>query len=132
MKIPFHFAFKETHKYTPISAADNLMVVPGAHLTVPVDHTEVRASAFNVTTGNLLLVFLAKDMSEAPPGGNDNQMVASELVLGTAEGLLGLNLELVTGANGHEDLAEANTGSSTSGLTEGTTHTSLQPIGTGT
>lgn len=37
----------------------------------------------------------------------------------------------VTGTDAHDDLANVDTGNSTVGLTPGTTHTSLQSIGTG-
>jgi hypothetical protein len=37
----------------------------------------------------------------------------------------------VSGADGQNNLANIHTGNSTLGLTEGTTHTSLQTIGTG-
>ena len=56
---------------------------------------------------------------------------AGELVGGTAHGLDGGSAVGVTGADGQEDLADVHTGDETVGLTEGTTHTGLETIGSG-
>jgi hypothetical protein len=45
---------------------------------------------------------------------------------------VGFRLTGVTGPDGHDDLTNVDTGDGAVGLTPGTTHTSLQSIGTGT
>lgn len=75
-------------------------------------------------------VLLATDGGETPVLGDNDLLATGELVHGTAEGLDGGGLVGVTGADGQNDLADVHTGDNTLGLTEGTTHTGLQTIGT--
>ena len=53
------------------------------------------------------------------------------LVLATPQSLEGGGAVRVTGSDGHEDLTDVDTGNETVGLSEGTTHSGLQSIGTG-
>lgn len=76
-------------------------------------------------------VVLATDGGEAPVLGDDDLLAAGELVHGTAQSLDGGGAVGVTGADGQDDLADVHTGNGTLGLTEGTTHTSLETIGSG-
>ena len=97
----------------------------------------------------LLDVLLAVEGSEAPLLRDDDLLATWELVLRATEGLdsggavcefrsatgpMTFNpasiLTRVTGADGEEDLADVDTGDSAVGLTEGTTHSGLQSIGT--
>lgn len=75
-------------------------------------------------------VLLAADGGEAPVLGDNDLLAAGELVHGAAESLDGGSAVGVTGADGQEDLADVHTGNETLGLTEGTTHTGLETIGT--
>ena len=77
-----------------------------------------------------LEVLLAADGGEAPVLGDNDLLATGELVLGTAEGLKSGSTVGVTGADGQNNLANVHTGDETLGLTEGTTHTGLQTIGT--
>ena len=52
------------------------------------------------------------------------------LVLATPQSLKSGGTVRVTGSDGHEDLTDVDTGDETVGLSESTTHTGLQPIGT--
>lgn len=104
----------------------------------------------------LLQVLVAAEGGETPVLGDDDLLATRELVLGAAEGLEGEStvwFELsactsfpilllcvmhkgsehtgVTGADAQDDLANVDTGDSAVGLAPGTTHTSLQSIGTG-
>ena len=79
-----------------------------------------------------LEVLLAADGSETPVLGDNDLLATGELVLGTAEGLESGSTVGVTGADGQNDLANVHTGDETLGLTEGTTHTGLETIGSGT
>lgn len=75
-------------------------------------------------------VLLAADGSETPVLGDNDLLATGELVLRAAEGLESGSTVGVTGADGQNDLANVHTGDETLGLTEGTTHTGLQTIGT--
>ena len=77
-----------------------------------------------------LEVLLAADGGEAPVLGDNDLLATGELVLGTAEGLKSGSTVGVTSADGQNNLANVHTGDETLGLTEGTTHTGLQTIGT--
>ena len=75
-------------------------------------------------------VLLTADGGEAPVLGDNDLLATRELVLRAAEGLESGSTVGVTGADGQNDLANVHTGDETLGLTEGTTHTGLQTIGT--
>lgn len=75
-------------------------------------------------------VLLAADGGEAPVLGDNDLLATGELVLRAAEGLESGSTVGVTGADGQNDLTNVHTGDETLGLTEGTTHTGLQTIGT--
>lgn len=77
-------------------------------------------------------VFVAAERGEAPVLADDDLLATGELVHGSTEGFDGGGAVGVTGADGQEDLADVDTGDDTVGLTESSTHTGLQSIGTGT
>lgn len=76
-------------------------------------------------------VLLAAERGEAPVLGDDDLLATGELVHGAAQGLDGVGAVGVTGADGQQDLADVHTGDTAVGLTEGTTHTGLETIGSG-
>lgn len=76
-------------------------------------------------------VFLATQGSETPVLGDDDLLATGELVHGAAEGLDGEVTVGVTGADRQQDLANVHTGNGAVRLTEGTTHTGLETIGSG-
>lgn len=83
------------------------------------------------TAGSLALeVVLAAERSETPVLGDDDLLSAGELVLGSSESLKSQSTVRVTSADAHDDLTNVDTGNSAVGLAPGTTHTSLQSIGT--
>lgn len=53
-------------------------------------------------------------------------LATGELELGTTQSLDNLGLETVAGAHRHDRLANVDTGNGSLGLTEGTTHSSLE------
>ena len=65
-------------------------------------------------------------LSESPHGAEDDLLLARELELGAAQSLSNIGLLGLAGADAHQGLANADTGHNTLGLTEGTTHTSLE------
>jgi hypothetical protein len=97
-------------------------------------------------------IVVTAQRSEAPVLGHDNLLATGELVLRLAESLDGdsavwrasqyldavqdkdsiKKLTVVTGAERQKNLTNVHTGHGTVGLAPGTTHTSLQSIGTGT
>ncbi len=92
----------------------------------------------SVDTIEVDLVLLAKvdvlvkvEGREAPLLRDKDVLATRELELGTAESLESLSLELILGADREEDLVNVHAGDETFGLTVGTTHTSLETIGTG-
>ena len=71
------------------------------------------------------------DTGEAPNTGDVDLLTSRELELGTTETFNTVGDVLLEGTDGHEDLADVDTGDETIRLTEGTTHTSLETIGSG-
>jgi len=114
----------------------NVLVGVGEALDVLGNET-VAAQELDVGTVLLELALLAQldvlltaDGGEAPVLGDNDLLAAGELVHGAAESLDGGSAVGVTGADGQENLANVHTGNETLGLTEGTTHTGLETIGT--
>lgn len=77
-------------------------------------------------------VVLPGKRCETPVLGRNDLLASWELVLGATEGLDGGGSVLVTGADTEDDLANVDTGDETVGLSESTTHTGLESIGSGT
>lgn len=114
----------------------NALVGLGEALHVLLDKT-VTTQELDVGTVLLELALLAEldvlltaDGGEAPVLGDNDLLATRELVGGATHGLDGGGAVGVTGADGQEDLADVHTGDNTVGLTEGTTHTGLETIGT--
>lgn len=78
-----------------------------------------------------LIELLLGELGEAKAVGLDDLLAAGDLVLGTAEGLLDSRNGGRLAADGDQRLMDRDTGDGASWLTEGVTHTSLEPIGTG-
>jgi hypothetical protein len=78
----------------------------------------------------LLQVLVAAERGETPVLGDDDLLATGELVLRSAQGLESVTTVGVTGPQTHDDLTNVDTGNSSVGLTPGTTHSSLQSIGT--
>lgn len=105
----------------------------------------------DTTRGLAIEVLLATERGEAPVLGDNDLLATRELVLRTTESLQSKMtvcklcvriceciqaepvpiLTSVTSANTHDDLTDVDTGDGAVGLTPSTTHTGLQPIGTG-
>lgn len=123
------------------------VVLEGTLVTEELNVGTVDTDAALLALGDVLL---AAEGSEAPVLGDDDLLATGELVLRAAESLnsggavwkymsapdlpaqMAEKLTGVTGADGQKDLADVDTGDSAVGLAPGTTHTSLQSIGTGT
>jgi len=92
-------------------------------LDVGTVHAEVAGLA-------LLDVFVTLERGETPVLGDDDLLATRELVLAASEGLDGGGTVSITSADGQKNLANVHTGDGAVGLAPGTTHTSLQSIGT--
>jgi len=77
-------------------------------------------------------VILLVDVGETPLLGNDDFLATGELVSGTSEGFNNDGFVVLFASDREDDLANVDTGDSTVRLAPGTSHTSLQSIGTGT
>lgn len=116
----------------------NILISLRETLHVLLDGTMV-TQELNVGTINLDTTLLAKtdvllatQGSEPPVLGDDDLLATGELVHGAAERLDSEVTVGVTCADGQEDLADVHTGDGAIGLTEGTAHTGLETIGSGT
>lgn len=115
----------------------NVLVGLREALDVVLDGTVV-AEELNVGTVDLdtallaeLDVLLTTERSETPVLGDNDLLATRELVHGATESLDGSRTVSVTSADGQEDLANVHTSHGAVRLTVGTTHTSLETIGTG-
>lgn len=71
-------------------------------------------------------------VSETPLVGDDDVLTTRELVLGTTKTLDDVSLGSGLGTDGEDDLTDVDTGTDTDRLTESSSHSGLQTIGTGT
>lgn len=109
-----------------------LVLFPLGHRTVVVlelDTATVRNQAAFLL---VLQVLVAVVLGEAPLLRDEDLLATGELELGTTQGLDDLGLETVAGAHRHDRLANVDAGNGSLGLTEGTTHSSLESISSGT
>lgn len=75
---------------------------------------------------------LAGKLGETPLLGDNDALLAGELVLGTTKSLHDDGAVVIAGTDGEDDLTNVDTGNGTLGLTEGAAHTGLKTISTGT
>ena len=78
------------------------------------------------------VVLLVGVLGESPAVGKHDFLTTRELKLGTTQGLNSMGAVLFFGANRQQNLANLDTRANTLGLSEGATHSSLEPISTGT
>lgn len=150
---------QQKKKRRPLGLGEGLGEALHVLLQVAVVGQELHVGTVHLDTASSLLlqVLLATERGEAPVLGDDDLLATGELVLGSAEGLEGGGTVWlwyvsrgsgatslgrsgrekfartgVTSTDRHDDLADVDTGDSAVGLAPGTTHTSLQSIGTGT
>lgn len=91
------------------------------------DRNTVRDDGSRIS--ELLEVFLVQ-LSETVLARESNLEATRELVLGATQGLDNMGLVRLTRTNGHNDLADVDTGNTAVSLTESLTHTRGQSIGT--
>jgi hypothetical protein len=119
-------------KYLGLGGERELAVKVSSKGTVRVNILDVTAVGNDATSSASLLEFLTAEVSESPLAGNNDLLLAGELEFAATESLLNYGLVGILSANAKEDLANIHTSTGTNWLTKGTTHTSLQTIGTGT
>lgn len=105
------------------------MILEGSVVVDVLDVAAVRDDATSLT-GNLVLG--TGELGEAPLVGDEDLLATGELVLATTEGLNDDSLVGVLGTDRNEGLTNGDTGNGTIRLTESTSHTGLETIGTGT
>jgi hypothetical protein len=76
-------------------------------------------------------ILVASERSETPVLADDDLLATGELVHGSSKGLDGSSTMCVSSSDGKENLANVDTGDRSVGLAPGTSHSSLQSIGTG-
>jgi len=109
-----------------------LAVDPGLELTVAVVELDTDTVSENAATLATLEEVLAETLGETPETGGVDLLATGNLVLGATKGLEGVDRHILATTDGTENLANLDAGDGTVGLTPGTTHTSLEPIGTST
>jgi len=85
-----------------------------------------------VAGGAHALVVGTVPLGESPLLADVDLLSARELELGTTEGLDAVILMSVAASDRNKNLSNANTGTGSVGLTEGTSHSSLEPISSST
>jgi len=85
-----------------------------------------------VTAGTHPLVIGTVPLGEAPSLGHVNLLSAGKLELGTSQSLNNVILKLVVASDREQDLSDTDTGTGSMGLTESTSHSSLEPISSST
>ena len=107
------------------------LVTNGNEGTLGVEDLAVSSVLLDAALLLELQVLRAVNTSETPGTGDVDLLTSRELELGTTESFDSVGDVLLEGTDGHEDLADVDTGDETIRLTEGTTHTSLETIGSG-
>jgi len=77
-------------------------------------------------------IFASEHFGETPFLREHNTLLSREFILSSSEGFHGVLKVGLSGSNGVEGLSNLDTGAFLVGLTESTSHTTLQTIGTGT
>merc|ERR550534_580059 len=110
----------------------SLSLAPGREGSVLRDVLHVHAVVLQPALRLHLGVLLTGPLAEAPVLADEDLLTAREIELGAPESLDNLVLELVVGPHGDENLANLDSGSGAVSLAEGASHSSLEPIGSGT
>ena len=107
-----------------------LALDPGVELTVTV--VELDADTVGKDLASLAAIdeILLEDLGKTPETGGVDLLATGNLVLGATKGLESVLGNILATTDGTEDLTDLDAGDGTVGLTPGTTHTSLEPIGT--
>jgi hypothetical protein len=98
--------------------------------TVAVEDLNVNTLVDDATLLLELEVLLATKIGQTPLLGHNDVLLSGELELSTTEALNHTGNVLLTATDSHKDLTNVNASGNTGGLTESTTHTGLQTIGT--
>jgi len=79
-----------------------------------------------------LLVLGALKLGESPFLGDEDLLASGVLELGSTQGFNDSGSVLVIGSDAHDGLSDVDTGNGSLGFAEGTSHSSLEPISSGT
>ena len=100
-------------------------LVQGATIGDVFDSTAVRDEDL---LSHFVFKFIGVKLGKAPLLGDMDLLAARELELGSAQGFNHMLFVLNLGADGHDDLADVDSGHRALRLSEGTSHTGLQPV----
>jgi len=81
---------------------------------------------------SVLFVHRSLELGESPLLGNEDLLTSGVLELGSAQGFNNGSPVLVVGSDAHDGLTDVYSCNCTLGFTEGTSHSSLEPISSGT
>jgi hypothetical protein len=96
------------------------------------DKLDVTTIRSELTSSTSLNIVGTSERSETPLLGDDDLLLTGELILAASQSLNNDSLVGILGTDRENDLTNVDTGNETIGLTESTTHTGLQSIGTST
>jgi hypothetical protein len=98
--------------------------------TVRREPLNVDALVDEATSGLVLQVVLLGELSETPVLANVDLLSAGQLELGSSKGLSGGASLILSGSDRHQHLTDINSSGNHGWLTEGSSHTGLESIGT--
>jgi hypothetical protein len=79
-----------------------------------------------------VFIFTSEEFGETPFLGNNDTLLSREFIFGSSQGFHGTFDVVLGGSDGIEGLADFDTGAFFVGLTESSSHTTLETISTGT
>ena len=79
-----------------------------------------------------VIIFTSEEFSETPFLGDNDTLLSGEFVFGSSQSFHGLSNVSLGGSDGVKGLSDLDTSAFFVGLTESTSHTTLETIGTGT
>jgi len=103
----------------------------GAEGTVVIDQADVGTIGDKATLLSVGSILLTVELGESPLLGHDNLLSSRELEGSTAGSLNDVLGHVVLATDREDDLSNLDTGNDTVGLSESTTHSSLESIGSG-
>ena len=135
---------KENHQLSKLGEDNRALSLRGLTIRLRespniVPHSTLVPQELNICTVDLDAAFLSQfdilltsERCEAPVLADDDLLAAGELIHGAAECLDGGRAVDITCANAQEDLADVHAGDDAVRLAQGSSHTGLQSIGSGT
>merc|ERR1712195_42266 len=109
-----------------------LAVDPPLELAMAILELNANAIVQNAAGATSLNELSLRDVGKTPHARGVDLLATSNLVLGTTKGFKSMLAHVLTATDRAQNLTDVDTSDGTIGLTEGTTHTGLETIGTST